>query len=411
MLTPSFARPLAAITLALASFATAAPAQAAIAEGSRPTPRPAVRTFARQTAPVTTPTVKTVAPGAGSGAFLHMTTPNYTDIAKASQVVLQQHQWRQIPAIRAAHPGVRIYMYSNAAAASEAAGTGAYQPSVVTWPQLMAHPAWMLRSSNGSPVRWSEYPYLQPIDLGNAEIAKLAATNLTTELKAHDWDGVMLDDVNVELAGHDWTGTPANYTGGSTFTATDRFLRSLAPALHTQGKQVAINMQSSWNNWKPQVQAWAPLVDVINLEHSSSWTESTAIKPAATFLGGLDAAWRIEEMTLVQSLGARVWAHDYGSATDVRAQAYNRALFLMSWDGRSESASMWTPSDWVSSYYHPASTMDLGAPTGATSRLTATLYRRTFTKGTLVLNTASTNATYTDPKGTVMIPALSSVVR
>lgn len=373
---------------------------------------------------------------------------------KGNVWVLQMKQYPLAQQIKANNPNARVFFYANMAGVALGATLGdSFQPNTVTLDDLVAHPQWALRTADGTQVGWKDYNYIQPVDTANREYQQASIKHLKAVFASQpQWDGVFLDDVNVTSTGHCWakrgpatngqhpvindsiaTGstlcnpedpassyTPATpVTTGTTsqfdvYSGSKSFINAVVPSIRGLGKQTAINMESHDDAYTDQITEWGPKVESIFFENSGSWrsTKVGEIKPAKDYQTGSGAIWRVKEVIAAQKAGANAWLQTYASGVDTTAQAYNRALFLMGWDGTSDSLSINTSSADTDPWYTPASSLDVGTPTGPyTEAIAGSVLKRTFTNGVLYLNiTNNMQATTTAQGGTVTIPALSSYI-
>lgn len=317
------------------------------------------------------------------GALLHGTRVSLDGALPSDVVVLQESNRALIGQIRRSSPSTRILLYQNIAAVPDR-GDSATGPSVVTAAAAQRSPGWALHSASGAPVRWHDFPYLQPMDTGDPGYQRAALAKVRQELAGADWDGVFLDDVLSDTRGHTYSAEPADITGGTQLAATTSFLLAVAAPLRSDGHVIAINAQQSRGDFEGPLSAWSPLVDLVMLEHFVAWGDSPLDRgPRQRFDEG-QVRWRLREMALIQQHGAGVLALTYGSADDGRTQAFHRGVYLLG-DSR-PGASMWTIPTASMRSARPAADLDLGAPTASAREAAPGVWVRPFAEGWLVVN-------------------------
>lgn len=319
-----------------------------------------------------------------TGQYSIVTGPNLSAVPKMGLVVLLPHEYPKIASIKAASPGAKVLVYKNVGAVSRA-GTGAYQPNVVTYQQVLANPGWALHDNTGATIYWTDFGgYLQPIDPGDPGVIAASGQAIIDECKAHGFDGVFLDDLNSDWT-HYNTGAsyPVDFTGGNAYASTKAWVSSVVPRLRNSGLEVVGNAQINLTgNWQEVLTAWSTYLNGVCLEHFSRWGDySSAQWP--NFTGWM---WdqRVMHAATIQKNGAYLMGISYGDAGDTLGQRYHRAMFLMLSDGGGYS--FWCPSGLQGSFDAPQALTDLGAPTSGATKLSNGLWKRTFQRGFVILN-------------------------
>ena len=126
----------------------------------------------------------------------------------------------------------------------------------------------------------------------------------------------------------------------------------------------------------------------------------------------------VDLVTAVESQGRDFIGLAYGSAGDTAKMSFEKASFLLAWDGGG-SVFVYNPLD-GSDPWNPAWTTDIGTPTGARYAVGAG-WRRDYTGGTVLVNpspsasqTFALGRTYTSPDrsavSSVTLPPTSGMV-
>lgn len=297
----------------------------------------------------------------------------------------------------------------------------------VTWDDAVAK-NWILEDATGKHVPYGDHSYLA--DIGNPKFQQHWIADIDADIRAHPGiDGVFIDNVVGSLIARS-----VSYPDSASYRAAMlSFIRAVGPALRRKGWYVTVNAsiydpgaqsltgqsydgtQFIW--WVKQI---APYVDGINLEHwQQNWDSTHSVR--LTGLAG-NQAWDGWERvpTAVQRLGKDFYAMDRGSLADVQKAKYLKASFLLAWTRR-QGAFLYTDSyAGTADPWNPAWMFDLGRPAGVKHRV-GVGWRRTFTKGAVIVNPDSSASqtftfrrTYLTPDGTgtrvVTLPPASGLL-
>ena len=311
------------------------------------------------------------------------------DLSRYRYVVLHSWESGRIAALKAANPNVKVLVYK------ELPGTYDYAcHNGVDDQQLAAgvgycaanqqHPDWFLTDTTGSRIQFCDYQGIWQMDPGNAAYQDAWLANVSADMKAHGWDGVMLDDTNSTEKYHLCGKTIAKYpTEASYEAATRSFLARVGPALMNQGFLVLPNI--NFDCWET---CWSSFIQYTSGASREWWTKST------NGTGGQYADtswdWANSFLRITQNANKIFLAVTYAPSSDLRSQRYARASFLLDWNG-GPSALIFEPGagdPWSAEW-----TMDIGTPKGARYQVGG-LWRRDYTGGTVIVNpSASTPAT------------------
>lgn len=244
------------------------------------------------------------------------------------------------------------------------------------------HPGWFLRDASGQPIEWSDWPGLFPMDVGRRDYQDTWAGNVLGELKAHDWDGVLLDDALTTLS-HTTFGdrvSPQMPTDAAMYAATDSFLARVGPQLRGAGYAAVANVAFQWDDWRSVLTDWTPYVSGWEDEYFVKW----GLGPQARFTGA-DWRWKMQMSAWCARRGVPLLAVTYSAADDTAAQLYHRATFLLTWNGRT-GASIFVPQEDSTDHWLPRATVEIGRPDGVRRVVADGVHRRDYTHGTVLVN-------------------------
>ncbi|WP_345526287.1 putative glycoside hydrolase [Nocardioides endophyticus] len=311
------------------------------------------------------------------------------DLAKTPQaprgdvVVMQSWEYLQIPALRRKHPGITILMYKDASAVVKEAesATGRF-PAGMGYDWVAAeHPSWFLRDRTGQIIEWSDWRGLYPMDIADSGYQQTWARNVLAELRAHRWDGVMMDDV-LTILSHDTVGNRVSTRipdDDAQYAATGSFLARIGPEIRRAGYLAVPNLSIEWDNWKATLAAWTPYVSGWENEHFTNWPGQDGR------FSGADWRWKFDAARWLAARKVPLLAVTYGPTGDRVGQTYHRATWLLSWNGRT-GASVYVPDELASSHWLPAATRSAGRPLGPALERADGTWTRRFTRGTVAVN-------------------------
>ena len=319
--------------------------------------------------------------------------------AQYQYVILNSDQHALIPQLKAANPGLKALVYKDMAATVSWAAAGAHLPTGVGYAEANAsHPEWFLTDTTGARIEWCDYPGDWQMDVGSQAYQDAWAAGVAADLKAHGWDGVMVDDTNASQAWHLCGRTIAKYPTDAAYAAATRsFLARVGPALRGQGFLVVPNIYLPWSPSAADVWSdWISFTSGAVLEYWSKWGKG----PTQHFA---DADWtyRQQFLALTQRAGKVFLGITYAPADDVRSMRYARASFLLDWDG-GPSALVFEPGKGVD----PGAgewTADIGTPSGA-RRQAGGAWRRDYSAGTVLVNPSASAAATVEVGGRYVLP-------
>jgi hypothetical protein len=327
------------------------------------------------------------------------------DLTRFSYVILHSWERGRIPALKAANPGIKVLVYKNMAATYEYAVRDgrdqAHLPAGVGYAWARANrPEWFLRDTRGRAIEFADYPQLWLMDVGARSYQEAWLASVAFELRAHGWDGVMIDDANVSARFHVGPGkTIAKYPSDAAYTAATRsFLARVGPALQAQGKLVLPNVFAEWPQAPHVWRDWLQFTSGAVQEYWTKW----GVGPDEHF-GDRDWLYRQQFLAITQEAKKIFLGITYAPPDDVRSMRYARASFLLDWDG-GPSALIFEPSgkDPRPPFLRQWTT-DIGRPLGPRHAVGGVLVRN-YSGGVALANISSDDARTVDLGRTHVTP-------
>jgi Hypothetical glycosyl hydrolase family 15 len=316
-------------------------------------------------------------------------TLDWGDLDKTPQaprgdvVVMQSWEYSRIPALRKKHPGITILMYKDASAVVKEAesATGRF-PAGMGYDWVAANrPDWFLRDRTGRIIEWSDWRGLYPMDIADRGYQQTWSRNVLAELRAHRWDGVMMDDV-LTILSHDTVGDRVSTRipdDQAQYAATASFLSRVAPQIRRAGYLAVPNLSIEWDNWRTALSEWTPYVSGWENEHFTNWPGQDGR------FAGADWRWKLDAARWLAARKVPLLAVTYGPTRDRVGQTYHRATWLLSWNGRT-GASVYVPDELDASHWLPAATRSVGRPLGPARERSDGTWTRRFARGVVAVN-------------------------
>lgn len=332
------------------------------------------------------------------------------DLPAASQpgrydvVVLgQPGDWPKVAALKAAHPGLKVFLYKDVQATSDNQVSHGVDMSPLTtgvgYADAVAnHPTWFATDTNGARVPFDDYAGDWWMDVGSRGYQDAWASNVVADVKKFGADGVMMDDVNAAFGYHLPSGrTLAKYpTDAKWAAAQESFLHNVMPQLHQAGVQAIANIMEPWSpTWEPLWKRWVSAVDGVMFEYWSKYGHDSTVPRQ----GDGDWAWQMQKADDIAAAGRIFFPVTYGATNDLASQTYARASFLLAWDGGA-AGQAWSPTNADTDAWSPAAAVSVGQPTGPRTEVAPDVWRRTFSGGIVLVNSSSSQARTVSLDGT-----------
>lgn len=314
--------------------------------------------------------------------------------ARYRYILIRDSMHDRVEELRALHPKAQILLYKNVAFTLHEPGCpyAPFQGGGVSWCDADRHEDWFLHDKQtGARLSSDGYPSQRAMNIAKPGYRQAWIDSVLARLRDANndgsgvrYDGVWLDDANM-YPGHGMDGRIAELSDAQYRNAMVSFLDQVAATIEAEGFVTAANLGA--NPWEPEQRAAsievAHDVSVVNREGFVRWGDSGQL---FTDPGGPVPHWD-DEMKFAEDLqaaGARLHTITYGPSSDVRAQRYARATFLLAWNGRDGAASNYRVTDGGPSW-NKEWTTDVGVPTSPRYPV-GIGWRRDFTDGTVVVN-------------------------
>ncbi|MFB9315094.1 putative glycoside hydrolase [Nocardioides plantarum] len=311
------------------------------------------------------------------------------DAWRGNYLVLEPWEGARIPALKAKNPRLKVLMYNNVASVRKDSHESGIYSTGLSYREAQAG-GWLLSDAAGRTLQWSDWSDLYPTDVGATAYQDRWASNVLGELRSAAWDGVMMDDTLTSLS-HTTVGDRVSTqipTDQAMYAATERFLARVATRVRSSGFLAVPNLTVQWNTWHAVVTDWTRYVSGWENEYFVKW----GLDRAGARFAGADWTWKADLASWLAARDVPLLAVTYSNRSDLAAQIYHRATWLMTWNGRTGS-SVFVPSESDVNHWTAASTVEIGTPTQV-RRLVGTtgVWRRAYTRGTALVNPTATSA-------------------
>jgi putative glycosyl hydrolase-like family 15 (GHL15) protein len=305
--------------------------------------------------------------------------PTTTQLQRDQAIVLNSADAKQIPVIRAAHPGVLIFMYQSVLQAQTKDPTG-LTTCTPYGSDVASNPSWFLTDQHGHTIADSGYPTNYLMDVGNPAYQQACVAHADSLAQSLGFDGIYFDDVTANVA---WTFAPGiTCPEYPTATAWQAAMYSMITyAASNSALPIVANIGGStaapglWQKWT------APLFGA----EEESWTDGGA-GPAqqvpfwTTKL--LNVAWSEANHKLVI-------LHSYN--TSEAGNVYGLASMLLVANGESSYSTSPTYATTETWYPEYDTAQALGVPLGSFTRAANGVYERDFQNGVVLVNPTTTS--------------------
>ena len=320
------------------------------------------------------------------------------DAGNGNYVVINPWEFKRIPGLRKANPDIKILMYKDVSATVKRARNddactvdNDILPTGIGYHWANKNrPRWFLRDNSGAKIEWSDWEGLYAMNIKRRGYQKRWARNVIREMRAHDWDGVMMDDVLTYLS-HDTVGNKVPRqipNDGAMYRATEKFLKVVGRKIKRRGFMAVPNITVEWNTWHSVMEDWTRYVSGWENEYFVKWGLGKRDR-----FEGADWEWKMKMAEWCADRNVPLLAITYSTEDDVAAQLYHRATWLLTWNGRTGSSIFVPEEDWTD-HWIKTPTVEIGMPKGSRFKVgNSGVHRRNYEDGTVLVN--PTNQTKT----------------
>ncbi|MFL5826923.1 MAG: putative glycoside hydrolase [Thermoleophilaceae bacterium] len=293
-------------------------------------------------------------------------------------VILQPWQTGLLRQLKASDPNIKVLAYKNLGFISDGAASGGVSASGVTWSQAQAHESWFLHNKAGSRFTSWTWKWLWAADIGDRDYQQAFADNVIAELNKTGFDGVLLDDVSATIKFQHDPSDVQEYPGDSSYgRAMSDAVGYIGPRIQAAGKLAVANV--TWTEYSDVVTPWLDDLNGMLDEMFTKWGNKAG--------EGYSDQWQWEkELAQVKAAEAKnklFLGIAHGPASDRAAARFGWATTLLGGGGHSYFQ---VGSDYTNEYWFPEFDYAIGEPTGAESRGSDGVHRRTFTNGLVLVN-------------------------
>jgi hypothetical protein len=250
-------------------------------------------------------------------------------------VVLNAWETAAMRRIKAANPTVTVLAYkclSSTRSYSGAVDNGAdadVLPTGVGYVEASTqHPEWFATDTSGVRVQWGPYPKHWQMAVWNPGYQQRWAQNVTDEIVANGWDGVMADNALTTLKWYSHATLAGAPTDAAIRAGERALIATAAAALHAKGKLLVPNIGES-RLYGSLWQDWTGLADGGQEESFAHMDED----PSTGFVGDWGPDGYAAQASEVATGGLNLAITRYLPG-DTRSFRYGYSMFLVNGGGR-----------------------------------------------------------------------------
>jgi hypothetical protein len=350
-------------------------------------------TYCTEWKPIVTPPVTTKA----NSAWIHTNSTPVSDALIALEaprrryIVLNAWESHLIPKLKARNPDCMVLAYKclSSTRSNDPNPNWTLLPAGVSYQWANTNrPEWFLLKG-GRRVQWSYAGHWQ-MDIGHPNYQAMWAQNVA-KVKALGFDGVWMDNCLWKRSAYSIY--PDKYTTDHQLREAYRSaLRAITPVLKSAGLVTIGNL----NDAREVANGWASYLDS-GLDGGFDEFWLSVADDGNDLLPEYEQGWKrqVDEIAYAESKGKIAIVQPHFPVGNVRAFRYCLASYLMAYAGKAAIVEAngrdqyGNPTAW-----HPEYDWDLGAPSGVYRMVGTNIFRRDFTKATVVVNA---NPTSTGP--------------
>jgi Hypothetical glycosyl hydrolase family 15 len=338
--------------------------------------------------------------------------------SRASVVVINAWELDRLRRLKAESPGTKVLVYKDMASVRSYPGAlnngkdAPLLPTGVGYAVATAHPDWFLTDAAGKRLEWQDYPGHWHVDVGNPEYQQLWLENVSREVQANGWDGVMIDNALTRAEQYNPGRPPQRYPNDRVMQqATRSMLAAVGPTLQRHGFSAFANIGDSrltpglWEDW-------GSLLTGPSEENFVTYRSGNGYYKLLD--DGADG-WRrqVDDLAATEQAHRSALVNSKGPAEDVPALLYGLSSFLLASEGHGSFS--YEPGGRYAQYEY-----NLGGARGPYKRLKQGVYSRQFERGLVLVNPSGSSVDVALPKPyrddsdqvvhTVRLPSASGLI-
>jgi chitodextrinase len=267
---------------------------------------------------------------------------------------------------------------------------------------------WLLKDSAGNYIHVYGDSSRYLLDVGNPSVQQAYVNDTISTLQAHPGiDGIEMDNIQTDIGSITRGIYPAKYPSLSAFqNAEVSFLAAVGPALRKAGYYLFANAggyvnDSTYDSGQDTNAFWARIAPSLGGLMNEYWMQnannpSQLMDDSGAGFMHMWSGWQ-KLVTTAQAGGADFLGVSIGSSSDMRTMRFGKGSFLLDWDGQ-DGAFLYAVAPAFTSAISPwntAWTTDVGTPTGPKYQIATKVWRRDFSKGSVVVNPTANSMTTT----------------
>jgi Hypothetical glycosyl hydrolase family 15 len=282
---------------------------------------------------------------------------------------------------------------------------------------------WLLKDANGNFIHTYGDTRRYLPDVGLPAYQQAFVHNTLSLLRAYRGiDGIEIDNVQTDIAAITRHVYPSKYPSKQSFQDAEvNFLSVVGPALRKAGYYVFANAggyvnESSFDSGHDTNAFWKRIAPYLGGLMNEYWMQdpNNLTRMMDDSGGGYMHYWSGWQKLVqtAQAGGADFIGVSEGSTSDVRTMRFGKASFLLNWNGRG-GAFIYAVSPAYTSGVSPWNrnwTAKVGAPMGRKHEIGRRVWRRDFTRATIVVNPTTSSFTTTIHGTSYSIAAIDALI-
>jgi chitodextrinase len=267
---------------------------------------------------------------------------------------------------------------------------------------------WLLKDSAGNYIHVYGDSSRYLLDVGNPSAQQAYINDTIQTLRAHTGiDGIEIDNIATDIGSITRGVYPTKYPSLRAFQDAEvSFLSVVGPALRNAGYYVFANAggyvnDSTYDSGQDTNAFWTRIASYLSGLMNEYWVQdpnnlSRLMDNTGSGYMHYWSGWQ-KLVRTAQDAGADFLGVSIGSTADVRTMRFGKGSFLLDWNGQGGAFIYAVAPAFTSgiSPWNAAWTTDVGTPTGPKYQIATNVWRRDFSKGTVVVNPGASSVTTT----------------